>query len=103
MPISVRNLLISTNLLALAAVSCASPSHTFEISNGKFVLDGKPFLIRAGEIHPSRVPKEYWRQRIDMARAMGLNTISVYLFWNMLEPEKGRFNFKGNEDIHRFV
>lgn len=89
--------------MALIASSFAAPRHTFQIANGKFLLDGKPFVILAGEIHPSRVPKEYWRQRIQMAKAMGLNTISVYEFWNMHEPEKGRFNFKGNEDVAKFV
>src|SRR5476649_1542120 len=88
---------------ALSAISSAGPPHTFEVAGGKFMLDGKPFLILAGEIHPSRVPKEYWRQRIQMAKAMGLNTISVYTFWNMHEPEKGHFNFKGNEDVARFI
>ena len=92
--------LIST--VGFASGHTQSPKHSFEIAHGRFVLDGKPFVIRAGEIHPSRVPKEYWRQRIDMAKAMGMNTISVYLFWNMHEPEKGHFNFRGNEDIARF-
>ena len=85
------------------ALPASAPAHTFQIEGGKFLLDGKPFVILAGEIHPSRVPKEYWRQRIQMAKAMGLNTISVYEFWNMHEPEKGRFTFKGNEDVTRFI
>ena len=80
-----------------------APNHTFKVENGKFVLDGKPFLIMAGEIHPARVPKEYWLQRIQMAKAMGLNTISVYEFWNVHEPEKGKFDFKGNADVAKFV
>ncbi len=103
MQIRARSLVSALALVALAASALAAPKHTFEVKNGKFVLDGKPFLILAGEIHPSRVPKEYWRQRVQMAKAMGLNTISVYLFWNMHEPEKGKFNFKGNEDFAKFV
>lgn len=103
MRIPARSLTSSLVLGALAASSLAAPAHTFQIANGKFVVDGKPFLILAGEIHPSRVPKEYWRQRIQMAKAMGLNTISEYIFWNMHEPEKGHFNFKGNEDIAKFT
>ncbi|MDR3689377.1 MAG: beta-galactosidase [Fimbriimonas sp.] len=87
----------------LAAMSFGAQKHRFEIADGKFQLDGKPFLILAGEIHPSRVPKEYWRQRVQMAKAMGLNTISVYQFWNLHEPEKGKFNFRGSEDIAAFL
>lgn len=100
-----RSLLSSLafSALVISSNAAATPTHTFQIANGKFVVDGKPFLILAGEIHPSRVPKEYWRQRIRMAKAMGLNTISEYIFWNMHEPEKGHFNFKGNEDIAQFT
>ncbi len=29
----------------------------------------------SGEIHPARIPKEYWRHRIQTAKAMGCNTI----------------------------
>ncbi len=95
--------LLSFAILAVATLSSAFPKHTFVVKDGNFLLDGKPFQILAGEIHPSRIPKEYWRQRIQMAKAMGLNTISIYQFWNMHEPEKGRFNFKGSEDIARFL
>ena len=34
---------------------------------------------------------------------MGLNTISVYIFWNQLEPTEGQFNWEGCNDIRRFV
>ena len=54
-------------------------------------------------MHPARIPAEYWRQRIQMAKAMGLNTIAAYVFWNYQEPEEGKFDFKtGNHDIARF-
>ena len=44
----------------------------------------------SGEMHYPRVPREAWRQRMKMAKAMGLNTIGTYVFWNMHEPEKGK-------------
>ena len=31
-------------------------------------------------MHPARIPKEYWRHRIQMAKAMGCNTIAAYIF-----------------------
>jgi len=67
---------------------------TFELGTSEFLLNGKPFQMRAGEIHPNRIPKEYWRQRIKMAKAMGLNTIASYIFWNYFETEEGTFDFK---------
>jgi len=42
----------------------------FVIGTNDFLLDGNRFQIRCGEIHAARVPMEYWRQRLKMARAM---------------------------------
>ena len=44
-----------------------------------------------------------WEDRIKKARAMGLNTVSVYIFWNQLEPAEGKFDWEGDNDIRRFV
>jgi beta-galactosidase len=62
------------------------------LSKTEFLLDGKPFQIISGEIHPARVPFEYWRHRIQMAKAMGCNTIAAYIFWNYHETEPGVFD-----------
>ncbi len=77
--------------------------HRFELGDSTFLLDGKPFQMISGEMHYGRVPREAWRQRMKMAKAMGLNTIGTYVFWNLQEPEKGRFDFTGNNDIAEFV
>ena len=68
-----------------------------------FLLDGKPFVIRSGEMHYPRVPRAYWRDRMRKARAMGLNTITTYVFWNLHEPKRGDFDFSGNLDVAEFV
>jgi len=78
-------------------------THRFTLGDSTFLLDGKPFLMISGEMHYARVPREAWRQRMRMAKAMGLNTIGTYVFWNLHEPEKGRFDFTGNNDIAAFV
>jgi beta-galactosidase len=77
--------------------------HRFQAANGKFTLDGQPFQIIAGEMHPARIPYQFWEDRIKRARAMGLNTVSLYVFWNQVEPAEGKFNFQGNNDIRRFI
>jgi beta-galactosidase len=77
--------------------------HTFSLSDSSFVLDGKPFVIISGEMHYPRVPREAWRQRMKMAKAMGLNTIGTYVFWNLHEPQKGKFDFSGNNNVAEFV
>src|SRR3569833_3576805 len=54
-------------------------------------------------MHYPRVPCEAWRARIRMAKAMGLNTIGTYVFWNLHEPQKGKFDFSGYNDVAEFV
>lgn len=88
---------------ATAGYSQNSPKHTFTFADSVFLLDGKPFTMISGELHYPRIPREAWRHRMKMARAMGLNTIGTYVFWNLHEPEKGVFDFSGNNDIAEFV
>jgi len=76
-----------------AQVPATSAPHTFSLDTAQFLLDGRPFQVRACEIHPARVPPEYWEHRVRMARAMGCNTIAAYVFWNFHEPAEGVFDF----------
>ncbi|HSU97558.1 MAG TPA: beta-galactosidase family protein, partial [Gemmatimonadaceae bacterium] len=79
-------------------------THSFQIAKGAFLLDGKPLQIVSGELHYARIPREYWRHRLRMARAMGLNTIATYVFWNYHEVRPGVFDFHtGNRDLAEFV
>jgi beta-galactosidase len=81
-----------------------SGNHKFSLDATGFLLDGKPFQIISGEMHPARIPREYWRHRIQMAKAMGCNTIAVYIFWNYQESSPGTFDFStGNKDIAAFI
>ena len=77
--------------------------HTFRVEAGQFTLDGKPFRVISGEMHYPRIPREYWRARLKMARAMGLNAITTYVFWNEHEPAPGVYDFSGNNDVAEFV
>jgi beta-galactosidase len=76
---------------------------TFAIGETNFLLNGLPFQIKAGEMHPARVPHEYWADRLKMMHAMGLNTVSIYVFWNQQEPREDEFDFTGDTDIAEFV
>ena len=78
--------------------------HTFALGPAEFLLDGAPYQIISCELHPARIPAEYWTHRIRMAKAMGCNTIASYIFWNYQEPDEGKFDFSsGNHDIARFI
>lgn len=97
-----RELLILV-LIFLNVGTTIAQTHTFKLGDSVFLLDNKPFQIISGEMHYPRVPREVWRQRMKMAKAMGLNTIGTYVFWNLHEPQKGVFDFSGNNDIAEFV
>ena len=78
-------------------------AHSFTVSGKQFLFDGKPYQIISGEMHYPRVPRAYWRDRFRMARAMGLNTITTYVFWNLHEPRPGVYDFSGQNDIAEYV
>ncbi|HTH52870.1 MAG TPA: beta-galactosidase family protein, partial [Edaphobacter sp.] len=65
--------------------------------------DGKPFRVLSGEMHYPRIPRAYWRERLRMAKAMGLNTVTTYVFWNVHEPQPGVYDFSGNNDVAEFI
>lgn len=92
-------------LLFLAIISCASlfSQQRFEIKDGAFMLDGKNTQLICGEMHYPRIPKAYWQDRLKRAKAMGLNTISTYVFWNFHERTPGVFDFKGQADLGEFI
>lgn len=80
----------------------AQEIHTFSVGNKSFLLDGKPFVIKAAEMHYTRIPAEYWEHRIEMCKALGMNTICIYAFWNIHEQKPGEFDFTGQNDIAEF-
>ena len=79
-----------------------SPKGTFEIGDKTFLLNGEPFVVKAAELHYPRIPREYWEHRIKACKALGMNTICMYIFWNYHEPKEGEFDFSGQKDIAEF-
>ena len=74
----------------------------FSAGKGTFLLNGKPFVIKAAELHYPRIPKAYWDQRIKLCKALGMNTICLYVFWNSHESQPGVFDFTGQNDLAEF-
>src|SRR6201996_9554110 len=92
--------------LLLSGHAFAAPSANTQglaVAQGQFVLDGKPFRVISGEMHYPRIPREYWRARLKMARALGLNGITTHVFWDEHEQTPGRYDFSGNNDVAEFV
>lgn len=76
---------------------------TFTAGDGAFLLNGEPFLVKAAELHYPRIPNEYWEHRIEMSKALGMNTICLYVFWNSHEPKEDQFDFTGQNDLRKFI
>lgn len=96
---------LSACAFSLAAVDVSArplPAHHFEVGDKTFLLDGKPFVVKAAELHYARIPRPYWEHRIQMCKALGMNTICIYIFWNYHELQEGKFDFSGNKDIAEF-
>lgn len=89
------------NLTGAAAAS--APEGRFGVTNGQFVLDGRPFQVLAGEMHYPRIPRESWRDRMRKLKSLGLNTLTTYVFWNAHEPRPGRYDFSGNLDVAAYI
>lgn len=68
-----------------------------------FLRDGRPHRIVSAAIHYFRIRPELWRDRLLRLRAMGVNTVETYVAWNVHEPEPGRFDFDGPQDVAAFI
>ena len=97
--------------LALALATCVAWAQkgtfeagkgTFEAGKGTFLLNGKPFIVKAAEVHYPRIPRPYWEHRIQMCKALGMNAVCIYIFWNIHEQQEGQFDFTGNSDVAEF-
>ncbi len=104
------NLFKKISLFAFIAASMAAPlsakndvvSHSFEVGKGTFLMDGKTFVIKAAEVHYPRIPRPYWEHRIKMCKALGMNTLCLYVFWNVHEQQEGKCDFSGQNDVAEF-
>lgn len=103
-PSFLRTLLLAALMALAGRTTCAADNGggTFSAGNKTFLLNGKPFVVKAAELHYPRIPRPYWEHRIRMCRALGMNTICLYVFWNIHEQREGEFDFTGQNDIAAF-
>jgi len=98
-------------LRALLLLTCcvfldASPkrrSFSIDYEHDTFLKDGEPFRYVSGGMHYFRVLPDQWDDRLSKLRKAGLNAVQTYVAWNMHEPEPGRYEFSGGNDLVRFI
>ena len=93
--------MVPTTMSAAPKSKAAKPG-TFTVGNGTFLLNGEPFIVKAAEVHYPRIPRPYWEHRIQMCKALGMNAVCIYIFWNIHEQQEGVFDFTDNNDVAEF-
>lgn len=106
----VKSMVLSATLCGLFPITAFADNtntsvepQTFEAGKGTFMLNGEPFVVKAAELHYPRIPKPYWDQRIKLCKALGMNAVCLYVFWNSHEPKADQFDFTGQNDLREFV
>ncbi|MBI4613316.1 MAG: beta-galactosidase [Planctomycetes bacterium] len=96
---------LAATLFVFAA--CLAPTRAqggaVEYDRNGFRLRGKHELLLAGTFSTYRVPPAEWERRLLLLRRAGLNTIDLYVAWNVHEPEPGSWDFSSaRADLERF-
>ncbi|KDO45825.1 hypothetical protein CISIN_1g0419571mg, partial [Citrus sinensis] len=80
------------------------------VRGGEVTYDGRSLIINgerkvlfSGSIHYPRSPREMWPSLISKAKEGGLDVIQTYVFWNLHEPQPGKYDFSGRRDLVRFI
>jgi len=98
-----RFLAVALALLSpLSSQAANGKPGTFTTGDKTFLLNGQPFIVKAAEVHYPRIPRPYWEHRIQMCKALGMNAVCIYIFWNIHEQQEDVFDFTDNNDVAEF-
>lgn len=73
------------------------------IDEKNILIDGKPTQIISGAIHYFRTHHDLWRDRLERAKAIGINTVETYFCWDQHEKREGVFDSARILDFERFI
>lgn len=67
-----------------------------------FTVDGRPFFVYGAAFFYERIPRERWLDALRTYRALGINTIDLYVIWNWHQPTSSQPpDFTGATDPRR--
>jgi len=88
--------------LVTAAAVAAPPLLEKQGDTRQLVVDGKPFLVLGGELgNSSASSAEYMKPHWPRLKAMHLNTVLAPVYWELIEPTEGKFDFASVEVLLR--
>lgn len=94
---------ISVLLLAVLVPYLASAQKSSLRMRGdavQLIVDGKPFLVLGGELgNSSAACLQDIETNFAKLNRMGLNTVLVPAYWDLTEPEEGRFDFSLTDNV----
>ncbi|MWB96970.1 beta-galactosidase [Agromyces seonyuensis] len=73
------------------------------LTSRSLVRNGRPWIPVSGELHYSRVPRERWRERLQLMRSGGIDVVATYVFWLHHQPQPGEARFDGRLDVAEFI
>ncbi len=86
-------------VLALALIGALAPAPTAWKAHRR----GIHHFLYAASFFYERTPRSQWATDLRAYRAMGINTIDLYIPWNFQEPRPGDFDFTGRTNPRRDV
>jgi beta-galactosidase GanA len=98
----------ATIVLVLLAATSSAMAHAAPArlekqgSTQQLIVDGKPFLILGGELGNSSASNAaYMREHWPRLKAMNLNTVLAPVYWELIEPAEGRFDWTSVDSMLR--
>ncbi|MEY9956649.1 beta-galactosidase [Streptacidiphilus sp. MAP5-52] len=73
------------------------------VDGARLLRDGREHRVVSAAVHYFRIHPELWRDRLERLRAMGCNTVEVYVAWNFHQPTPGPAHFDGWRDVAAFI
>ncbi len=89
--------------LTRPAMSGADPHERVTLTSRYLLRDGRPWVPVSGEMHYSRVPRDRWRERLQLMCSGGVDVVATYVIWIHPEQTRGRPRFDGDLDVAAFV
>jgi beta-galactosidase GanA len=98
----VKRLIIPAALLLAASAFAAPPRLEKAGDTQQLVVDGKPFLILGGELgNSSASSAPYMQPHWPRLKAMHLNTVLAPVYWELIEPAEGKFDWSSVDALLR--